>query len=81
VNNSGYIAANGWLIQDYNVMEAVVDYLKHYSVTCLELVKSIQRLLGNYVRIEVFTAVTMKNGVFWDVTPCGSSKKRSFGGA
>jgi hypothetical protein len=24
------------------------------------------------VRFEVFTAVTMKNGVFWDVTPCGS---------
>jgi hypothetical protein len=21
-------------------------------------------------RFEVFTAVTMKNGVFWDVTPC-----------
>jgi hypothetical protein len=25
-----------------------------------------------YVRLEVFTAVTMQNGVFWDVTPCGS---------
>jgi hypothetical protein len=23
------------------------------------------------VRFEVFTAVTMKSGVFWDVTPCG----------
>jgi hypothetical protein len=22
-------------------------------------------------RFEVFTAVTMKNGVFWVVTPCG----------
>jgi hypothetical protein len=22
-------------------------------------------------RFEVFTAVTMKNGVFWDVKPCG----------
>jgi hypothetical protein len=27
-----------------------------------------------YVRSEVFTAVTMKNGVFWDVTPRGSCK-------
>jgi hypothetical protein len=27
------------------------------------------------VRFEVFTAVTLKNGVFWDVTPCGSCKK------
>jgi hypothetical protein len=24
--------------------------------------------------------VTMKNGVFWDVMPCGSSKNRCFGG-
>jgi hypothetical protein len=31
-------------------------------------------------RLEVFTAVTMKNGVFWDVTPCGSYKYRLFGG-
>jgi hypothetical protein len=30
----------------------------------------------NCVRIMVFTAVTMKNGVFWDVTPCGSCKNR-----
>jgi hypothetical protein len=27
-----------------------------------------------YVRFEVFTAVNMKNGVFWVVTPCGSCK-------
>jgi hypothetical protein len=31
-------------------------------------------------RFEVFTAVTMKNGVFRDVTPCGSCKNRRFGG-
>jgi hypothetical protein len=33
-----------------------------------------------FVRFEVFTAVTMKNGVFWDVTPCGSCNNRRFGG-
>jgi hypothetical protein len=27
-----------------------------------------------------WTAVTMKNGVFWNVTPCGSCKNRRFGG-
>jgi hypothetical protein len=27
-----------------------------------------------YIRFEVFTAVTMKNDVFWDVKPCGSCK-------
>jgi hypothetical protein len=32
------------------------------------------------VRSEVFTAVTMKNGVFWDVTPWDSCKNRHFGG-
>jgi hypothetical protein len=31
------------------------------------------------VIFEVFTAVTMKNGVFWDVMPCGSCKIRRFG--
>jgi hypothetical protein len=31
------------------------------------------------VKFEVFTAVTMKNDVFWDVTQCGSYKNRRFG--
>jgi hypothetical protein len=29
-------------------------------------------------RFEVFTAMTMKNAVLWDVTPCGSCKNRRF---
>jgi hypothetical protein len=29
---------------------------------------------------EVYTAVTMKNAVFWNVATSGSSKNRSFGG-
>jgi hypothetical protein len=32
------------------------------------------------VRFEVFTAVTMKNCVFWVVTPSGSCNNRRFGG-
>jgi hypothetical protein len=28
-----------------------------------------------YIRFEVFTAVTMNNAVFWDVTPHGSCKR------
>jgi hypothetical protein len=32
------------------------------------------------VRFEIFTAVTMKNGLFWAVTPCGSCKNRRLGG-
>jgi hypothetical protein len=30
--------------------------------------------------VEGFTAVTMKNGVFWDVAPCGSCKNEHLGG-
>jgi hypothetical protein len=33
-----------------------------------------------YVRFEVFMAVSMKNSVFGDVTPCGSCKNPCFGG-
>jgi hypothetical protein len=33
-----------------------------------------------YVRLEVLTAVTIKNAVFWDVTLCESSKNRHFEG-
>jgi hypothetical protein len=29
-------------------------------------------------KLEVFTVVTMKNGVFWDVTPCDFCKNRRF---
>jgi hypothetical protein len=38
--------------------------------------------IEKYVKIvgfEVFTAVTMKNAVFWDVTPCGFIVNRRFG--
>jgi hypothetical protein len=34
----------------------------------------------NVVRFEFFTAVTMRNGVFWNVKRCGSCKSRCFGG-
>jgi hypothetical protein len=41
---------------------------------CVLFLQSVQV----YLRFEVFTAVTMKNCVFWDVTPCGSFKNRRF---
>jgi hypothetical protein len=34
----------------------------------------------NTVRFEVFTAVAIKNAVFWDVAPCRSWVNRLFGG-
>jgi hypothetical protein len=62
------------------------DYM--HACLCVYTVhlKSIEKIfvtfinmLSHYVRFEVFTAVTMKNDVFWDVTPCGSCKNRRFG--
>jgi hypothetical protein len=38
------------------------------------------RFFQNFVRFEAFTAVTMKNVVFWDVAPCISCVNRRFGG-
>jgi hypothetical protein len=46
---------------------------------CLSRGGSSEILCPN-VRFEVFTAVTMKIGVFWDVMPCGSCKNQRFGG-
>jgi hypothetical protein len=41
-----------------------------------------KKINGNikYVRFEIFTAVTMKNAVFWDVALCRSCVNRRFGG-
>jgi hypothetical protein len=33
-----------------------------------------------YVKFEAFTAVTMKNAVFWDVAPCRYYVNRRLGG-
>jgi hypothetical protein len=43
---------------------------------------SVKHKLNRYifVRFDVFTAVTMKNAVFWDVTPCRYCVNRRFGG-
>jgi hypothetical protein len=37
-------------------------------------------MLDKLVRFEVFTVVTIKNAVFWDVTSCRSYVNRRFGG-
>jgi hypothetical protein len=37
-------------------------------------VPDVEKAYQNYVRFEVFTAVTIKNGVFWDVAVCGFCK-------
>jgi hypothetical protein len=45
-----------------------------------DLSKNISERPEKYRKIEVFTAVTMKNVVFWDVVPCIFCLNRRFGG-
>jgi hypothetical protein len=52
----------------YGVVE-----ISHYS-------RDIAPTIFFCVRFEVFTAVTMKNTVVWDVVPCTSCVNRLFGG-
>jgi hypothetical protein len=49
---------------------------KCYFFTRILIILLLEKLQITYVRLEVFKAVTMKNGVFWDVTPSGSCKNR-----
>jgi hypothetical protein len=72
----------------YKLISRCVSFLNQYGIKHSLLISSTggalqlstpDNLMGkqeNCVRSEVFTAVTMKNGVFWNVTPCGSCKNR-----
>jgi hypothetical protein len=55
-------------------------YLKFQPSYVNPFVSASFAILNRDVRFEVFTAVTMKNAVFWDVAPCRSYVNRSFGG-
>jgi hypothetical protein len=82
----------GWNTDTCTVNEAInrsklVAYIARSSIQCSILGITRGKCWwyprpnqDKFVRFEVFTAVTMKNGVFWDVTTCGSCKKWRFGG-
>jgi hypothetical protein len=83
-----YITAKSWEIlhrsqqrllsmwkEDY-----VSEWLHMNSMNFLIIFGEIVQQFKYNVRFEVFTAVTMKNGVFWVATPCESCKNRCFGG-
>jgi hypothetical protein len=57
----------------FNAQSAAV--LTELSSICYDILN-----LHNSVRREAFTAVTMKNAVFWNVAPCCSCVNRRFGG-
>jgi hypothetical protein len=64
------------MVMAHNYVIPFPDKFSYSSAMCLVELEA----NALYVRFEVSTAVTMKNGVFWDVTPCGSCKNRRFGG-
>jgi hypothetical protein len=60
------------------VVNLEVAYIWGYAKYLYAVLKIKKKTI--FVRFEVFTVVTMKNGVFWNVTPCGSCKNIRFGG-
>jgi hypothetical protein len=69
-----------WLPSFFNICSS---YFLYFLIYQSKVYRYLMETAGNYasfVRFEVFTAVTMQNSVFWDVTPCGSCKSRRFGG-
>jgi hypothetical protein len=54
--------------------------VKSHVINTVALAQVFFKYFGFYIRFEGFTAVTMYNGVSWDVTPRGSCKNRRFGG-
>jgi hypothetical protein len=67
-----------------NLVEIIFLFETPGSTVCIKNIFVLEyRRVPNKInieRFEVFTAVTMNNGVFWDVTQCGSWKNRRFGG-
>jgi hypothetical protein len=59
------------------ILESVIRRIsimrRSWMRDCLQYIRGRK---DSHVRFEVFTAVTVKNGAFWDVTPCGSCKNR-----
>jgi hypothetical protein len=55
-------------------------FLKIEGTCSSEMLIPIYVTKCHYVRFEVFTAVTMKKAVFWDVAPCRYCVNPCFGG-
>jgi hypothetical protein len=77
------VAQSNWAVApeleqvQWKIVEVLIRRITPNSQRC-RITTHTDRL--EFVRLEVFTAVTMKNAVFWDVTLCGFCKNRRFGG-
>jgi hypothetical protein len=61
-----------------SVSSAICHPVKHSAFINLPIIDAVW--FGSISIINKIKHVTMKNGVFWDITPCGSWNNRRFGG-
>jgi hypothetical protein len=61
----------GWSNEICKRSKPVCVYSQSFHKITVRGLKLRKKLICNYVRFEVFTAITMKNAVFCDVTSCG----------
>jgi hypothetical protein len=66
-----------FVITTVNPVDEYIQIRKVVTFHCL-YVSSFSELRNTGVRFEVFTAVTMKKSIFWDVTRCDCCKNRRF---
>jgi hypothetical protein len=64
-----------WCSENDTTVRLPTSFFASYLYLCVYFCVDVE-----CVRSDVFTAVTMKNAVFWDVMPCGTCKNRGFGG-
>jgi hypothetical protein len=61
-----------------------VDDLQILRRVALVRTDALEQCITSVIKVarlgELLTTLEVKNGVFWDVTPCGSCKSRCFGG-
>jgi hypothetical protein len=62
--------------QPYRTVHLSVQTEKDLASTCFIRMQNKAIMTTNQLERDNY----MKNGVFWDVTPCGSCKNRRFGG-
>jgi hypothetical protein len=72
-------STTSWIVSDNSVAKAFSTNRRQQRFNIVKNNAGRASTL-DVIRFEVFTAVIMKNGVRWDVTPCDSYKKRRFGG-
>jgi hypothetical protein len=60
----------------------VIDFSLEPGIICPVTLKFFEIMKTSAIHLTWLSPMmrTLKNGVFWDVTPCGSSKNPRFGG-